>query len=65
MASTKEKQWTKFPYDDGAEVFYSIDTQEETVSFMATIDGNKKEVVSVFFDELEEVYNKIKENKNK
>ena len=53
-----EKGWTKFNYDDGAEVYYKIDNEEETVTFMKDIDG-EQESVTVFFDELEEVYNKI------
>ncbi|MGD7047039.1 hypothetical protein [Rossellomorea marisflavi] len=55
-----ENKWIKFDYDDGADVYYQIDPKEETVSFKKKVAGVDYNPVTIFFDELEEVFKKTK-----
>lgn len=53
------KEWTKFQYDDGAEVYYKISKENEMVEFK--IDNHVEEKqFELFFDEIESVYKHIK-----
>lgn len=52
------EKWIKFDYDDGAEIFYKIN-EDETVDFKVVEDSIETKRISLFFDEIEEVYNKI------
>ena len=56
-------EWIKFDYDDGAEVYYRLNLKDETVELKTVqVFGDIKET-TLFFDEIEEVFEKIKEVK--
>ena len=56
--------WIKFDYDDGAEVYYKINARDEVVIFKTRLTDGSEKFNSLFFDELQEVYEKVKEIKS-
>ncbi|MDY7904204.1 MULTISPECIES: hypothetical protein [Bacillus] len=61
------KKWIKFDYDDGAEVFYKINTPdangEITVDFKVKQSEEDIKKFQLFDDELEQVYKQLQEMK--
>ncbi|PAK28546.1 hypothetical protein CJ467_20320 [Bacillus velezensis] len=61
------KKWIKFDYDDGAEVFYKINTPdangEITVDFKVKQSEEDIKEFQLFDDELEQVYKQLQEMK--
>lgn len=54
-----KKNWIKFDDDDGADVFYNINDEEKTVDLKIISPEGEKEML-LFFEEVKEVYDKIK-----
>ncbi|MCD7911007.1 hypothetical protein KC480_05645 [Bacillus velezensis] len=63
------KQWVKFDYDDGAEVFYKINdpdpNEEIKIDFKVERPEEPAKEFQLYDDELEQVFNQLQEMKNR
>lgn len=58
-AAKKLDGWSKLDYDDGADVYYKIDNQDQSVTLKSVTVQEEKEI-TLFFDEFDEIYKDIK-----